>query len=156
MKRAASARTKGRTKGGRTKGRTKKGQGAGEGKGEKQRARLSAVLTVGSAQAAYPVKTFVSVGKADGRLGGKPIVAQPAVNVQGVQTVLQVRLEQAHTNSSCARRARHTRRSPRAHSPRFVPAGALYRNATQEKQGLTINSWSEHKECSRFCPALLC
>jgi hypothetical protein len=53
-----------------------------------------------AAESAHLVNSLVSVGYSDGEAGRKSVVPQPAVNMQGVEAVLQICLEKSHNLES--------------------------------------------------------
>ena len=53
-----------------------------------------------AAESEHPIKSFVSVGYPDGETGRKSVIPQPTVNMQGIETVLQVGLEKSHNLES--------------------------------------------------------
>jgi hypothetical protein len=49
-----------------------------------------------AAESEHPVKPFVNAGYPDGEAGRKSIIPHPTVNMQGIETVLQVGFKKSH------------------------------------------------------------
>ena len=55
-------------------------------------------LLLHTAESEHPVKPLVSVGYPDGEAGGESVIPHPAVDMQGIETVLQVSFKKFHNS----------------------------------------------------------